>query len=129
MLPQYKKCVPCLVIGCLEPRLWQTWIRVISNGAPFTEVKQRKLLVASNLPKKQPIIHTRVTWKVYMPKLSDVHTQWWWKKWVNGDDGVIFRAKITKLSFAYNPLTETITAGLDYTTEFYCDERNTWNPI
>jgi len=114
----------------LEPQLWKTWIRVISNGAPYIGVKQRKLKVASHLSKKQTVIYTRITWKnLIMPKLSDVRTQWWRKKWVNEEDGILFRAQITQLSFGYNPMTETITASLEYRTEFYSDDQNNWNPI
>jgi len=67
MLPQYKKSVPRLVVGSLEPRLWTTWVRYISNGAPWTEAKQRNLKVVSHLPKKQNVCHSRVVWKVFMP--------------------------------------------------------------
>jgi len=129
MLPQYKKNVPCLVVGTLDKLLWESWIRTISNGAPFSEVKQRIISVPSHLPKKQKVPYKHVTWSVFMPKLSEVHSQWWWKKWVNGEDGRIFRAWIIKLSLAHNSLTEIITASLDYKTEFYCDEKKEWRPI
>jgi len=129
MLPQYKKSVPRLVIGSLEPHLWKNWIRIISNGAPYTDIKKRNLRVGSHLPKKTTVVHTRITWRNFMPKLSEVRTQWWRKKWVNEEDGIIYRAQITKLSFGYNPMTETITAGLEYRTEYFCDEQNRWKPI
>jgi len=125
MLPQYKKSTPRLVVGSLEPHLWVTWVRCISNGAPYLEVKQRTLRVGSYLPNKQKVVFTRVIWKTFMPRLSTMRTHWWRTKWVD-ENGTLFRAEITKLSFGYNPMTETITAGLDYRTEFYCDEESKW---
>jgi len=129
MLPHFKKNVPRLVVGSLEPRLWTTWVRFISNGAPSTEVKQRNLKVISHLPKKQNVCYTRVVWRLFMPKLSHLRPQWYRKKWVNAEDGVIYRACITTLSFGYNPLTETITASVEYKSEFFDEEENKWCPI
>jgi len=64
-----------------------------------------------------------------MPKLSDARPVWWQKKWVSHEDGTIYRGKITQISFGYNPLTETISAGMVYTTEFFSEQDNDWNPI
>jgi len=116
MLPQYKKSVPRLVVGAIEPQLWTMWVRYISNGAPVSEVKQRTLRVVSHLQKKQIVQHLRIVFKVFMPKLS-VRPQWYRKKWVDADQGIIYRAHITMLSFGYNPITETITAGMEEHSE------------
>jgi len=61
-----------------------------------------------------------------MPRLSFVRPLWWRKKWATEEDGIIYRAQVTTLSFGYNPLTETISASLTYRTEFFCDVQNRW---
>jgi len=119
ILPQYKKSVTRLVVGCLNCKLWESWIRTISNGAPYSEVKHRNLRIASHLENKQIVPFTRVIWRNCMPKLSNVRTQWFRKKWVNSEDGTIYRGHIIVLSFGYNPLTETITAAMEYRTDFF----------
>jgi len=129
MLPQYKKSANRIVVGSLGPDLWKTWVRVISNGAPFREVKERKLSVPSHLPTKESITYTKITWKVYMPKLSPVRSQWYRKKWVDRKDGTHYRAHMTSLSFGYNPITEVIRADMEYKTEFFDDDNLTWCPI
>jgi len=126
MLPKYKKTVPRIVVGTLDPKLWDAWIRTISNGSPYMESKRRTICMPSHLPQKRRIEYKKVTWKLYMPKLSNIRSQWWRKKWINGEEGVLFRSHITKLSFGFNPFTEIITASLDYRTEFYSDEDNVW---
>jgi len=129
MLPQYKKVVSRLVVGSLDPSLWSSWIRLLSNGAPASEIKQRTLRAPSHLPTKQKVPHWKVTWQAYMPKLSEVHPQWWRKKWVTEEDGIVYRAWITKLSFGYNPLTEIVAATMEYKTQFFHDNQNTWNSV
>jgi len=64
-----------------------------------------------------------------MPRLSSSRPQWWQKKWVDGESGIIYRAQATKLSFGYNPLTETITASLEYRTEFFAEEQKIWKSV
>jgi len=124
-----KKNVPRLVVGSLDNHLWSTWIQVISNGAPYIEVKQWNVCVASHLPSKQIIKFTKVFWNSpTMPKLSSVQPCWWRKKWVSVDDGAVFRAHLTKLSFGYNPFTGIITASIEYKTEFFSEEQNKWRP-
>jgi len=63
-----------------------------------------------------------------MPRLSNVRIQWWRKKW-NTVNGILYRGNITTVSFGYNPLTEIVTAGMEYDTEFFCDHEKVWRPV
>jgi len=123
LLPDFAKHAKRVFVGALPEELMSIWIKRMSEGSkPMVDVF-RTARVPSHRPEKHKVKLRKTEWSGEMPKLTSPF--WFMKKWVT-PTGVIFRAKISSITFTHNNFNNLIHVDFIFVTEFH-DGQN-WCP-